>query len=86
MVEHRIGRSVAEWFVGAGDAVHIVGRREAVLNATAAEIGGTAVVGDLSSAQGVVDVASALPDSIDVLVNNAGGNTDFDSPDAPTDR
>lgn len=80
-----IGRAVAEWFVTAGDAVYIVGRREAVLRATAGDIGATAVVGDLGSPQGVAAVESALPGSVDVLVNNAGGNTDFDFSDAATD-
>lgn len=74
-----IGRAVAGHFRSTGERVHIIGRRESVLQAAAAEIGATSVVGDLSTPEGVSAVIAGLPDRIDVLVNIAGGNTDFDA-------
>lgn len=74
-----IGRAVAGHFRSTGERVHIIGRRESVLQTAAAEIGATSVVGDLSTSEGVSAVIAGLPDRIDVLVNIAGGNTDFDA-------
>lgn len=72
-----IGRAVAEQLHAEGAEVWIVGRREDVLIATADEIGATAVVADLSTADGVRTAVATLPERVDVLVNNAGGNTDL---------
>lgn len=69
-----IGRVAAELFVAAGDEVFIVGRRAELLDEAASEIGAVAVSGDVSTPHGVADVATALPETVDVLVNNAGGN------------
>lgn len=80
-----IGRATATWFAAAGDHVTIVGRRHDVLAATAADVGATPVVADLATPAGVAALTSALPDHVDVLVNNAGGNTDLDATTAPVD-
>jgi 3-oxoacyl-[acyl-carrier protein] reductase len=82
-----IGLAVAGEFVRAGDSVTITGRREHVLKEAA---GGLAAVAERSSgvagyacfdASDPAAVSAALellPTRVDVLVNNAGGNTDFD--------
>lgn len=77
-----IGRAVAALFVGEGDRVLIVGRRSEVLRRAAAELGGAVcpLVCDLTDPAQVEGLGEALPRSIDVLVNAAGGNTDFDRP------
>ncbi|GAB3294763.1 SDR family oxidoreductase [Epidermidibacterium keratini] len=79
-----IGLAIAHWFAESGDDVWIVGRRPDVLATVESEriIG---VAGDLSEPDGVRTVAEQLPDRIGVLVNNAGGNTDFDNDRAADD-
>ena len=74
-----IGRAVAERFAAAGDHVVITGRRRAVLEATAGSIDGEvrAIVCDHTDAAQIAALADALPERVDVLVNNAGGNTDI---------
>lgn len=73
-----IGRSVAARFVEAGDRVIIVGRRREVLQATAGELSllsgpeVTPLVCDLADPDDVEAALAALPERIDVLVNNAG--------------
>lgn len=79
-----IGRAIARIFAAEGDAVAITGRRAAPLHATAAELGVTAHVCDATDPAQIEALVAQLPREIDVLVNNAGGNTDFDQ-DAPTD-
>lgn len=76
-----IGRAVAAAFADAGDEVVITGRRKEVLEATARELPGSvrAVVVDGLDADRVEAIADELG-PVDVLVNNAGGNTDFDRP------
>lgn len=74
-----IGRATAAAFAANGDRVHVVGRRAGPLEETAAAIGATAISADLAEPDGVAAVAAALPERVDVLVNNAGGNTDFDA-------
>ncbi|MFC7730912.1 SDR family oxidoreductase [Actinomadura keratinilytica] len=57
----------------------IIGRRADVLEKTAGELGATAVPADLSEPAQVERVRAVLADrfgSIDVLVNNAGGNVE----------
>lgn len=82
-----IGRAVAARFAKAGDQVWITGRRAAPLRATAAELGAsvTAVVCDGTDPVALADLAGRLPGTLHVLVNNAGGNTDFDTPGDPED-
>ena len=74
-----IGRAVAEVFAAQGDQVVITGRRRDVLEDTAARLGGAvrAVAFDASDPEQVQAALDALPVRVDVLVNNAGGNTDI---------
>lgn len=76
-----IGRAVAAAFAAQGDTVHITGRRETVLKEAADAIGAHPIVCDHTSPEALADLAAALPASLDVLVNNAGGNTDIGAPD-----
>lgn len=76
-----IGRAVAERFAADGAEVVITGRRADVLGETAAKIGARGVVCDASDPAAVQAALAGLPERIDVLVNNAGGNTDFTQPD-----
>jgi 3-oxoacyl-[acyl-carrier protein] reductase len=80
-----IGRAVAERFVAGGDEVVITGRRAAVLEKAAADLGARAVVCDGRDPEAVARLAAELPARIDVLVNNAGGNTDFSQPEPGDD-
>lgn len=72
-----LGRAIALDFIEAGDHVTITGRRTEILAATAEAIGATAVAFDASDPEAVAAAVPALPDRVDVLVNNAGGNTDI---------
>ncbi|GAA4087495.1 SDR family oxidoreductase [Actinomadura miaoliensis] len=75
-----IGRAVAARFAADGDRVVIIGRRADVLEKAAGELGGTALPADLSEPAEVERVRAVLADrfgSIDVLVNNAGGNVEW---------
>ncbi|GIH20641.1 3-oxoacyl-ACP reductase [Rugosimonospora africana] len=76
-----IGRAVAEAFAGQGDQVVITGRRKDVLDDTAARLGRNvrAVAFDAADPVQVEAALADLPERVDVLVNNAGGNTDFDA-------
>lgn len=78
-----IGRAVAARFVAAGESVVITGRRTDVLQKAAAELGDvvTAVRCDHTSPDELAALVDALPSTVDVLVNNAGGNTDFAATD-----
>ncbi|MFE2916265.1 SDR family NAD(P)-dependent oxidoreductase [Kitasatospora indigofera] len=80
-----IGRAIAGSFAAQGDQVVITGRRKDVLERTAAELGPgvTAVAFDATDPGQVEAALDALPAQVDVLVNNAGGNTDIGAP-APT--
>jgi 3-oxoacyl-[acyl-carrier protein] reductase len=80
-----IGRAVAERFLAGGDEVVITGRRPAVLEKAAADLGVRAVVCDGTDPAQVEQLLAELPPRIDVLVNNAGGNTDFATPDPTGD-
>jgi len=76
-----IGYAVAAAFAAAGDRVLITGRHREPIEAAAAALGGvTAAVCDASDPAEVEALQPALPAAVDVLVNNAGGNTDFDRP------
>jgi 3-oxoacyl-[acyl-carrier protein] reductase len=74
-----IGRAVAGAFAAFGDQVVITGRRREVLERTAVELGPgvRAVAFDASDPAQVEAALAALPERVDVLVNNAGGNTDI---------
>jgi 3-oxoacyl-[acyl-carrier protein] reductase len=73
-----IGRAVAARFAESGDAVVVTGRQPGPLQATAAELGVAFTVCDASDPAQVE--AAELPETVHVLVNNAGGNTDFALP------
>jgi len=68
-----IGAATARALAGAGYHVFCAARRAERIEALAAEIGGTAVVTDVTSQQSVEDLAAAVGERLDVLVNNAGG-------------
>ncbi|MFC7625396.1 SDR family NAD(P)-dependent oxidoreductase [Microlunatus sp. GCM10028923] len=74
-----IGREVAAQFAADGCAVVITGRRADVLRQAAAELGGAvrAIPLDGTDADQVAGLAREVG-AVDVLVNNAGGNTNFD--------
>ncbi|MEV0231327.1 SDR family oxidoreductase [Nonomuraea sp. NPDC050786] len=75
-----IGKAVAARFAADGDRVVIIGRRADVLEEAAKEIGGTALAADLSEPTEVERVRADLAErfgTIDVLVNNAGGNVEM---------
>jgi 3-oxoacyl-[acyl-carrier protein] reductase len=75
-----IGLAVAAEFARRGEQVTITGRREQVLKDAADGLPGTVgyVCFDASDPVAVAAALPQLPDQVDVLVNNAGGNTDFD--------
>ena len=72
-----IGFEIARTFAMSGAAVTITGRRTEVLSDAAGRIGARAVAFDASDAKAVAEALADLPDRVDVLVNNAGGNTDL---------
>ncbi|MEV5126038.1 SDR family oxidoreductase [Streptomyces decoyicus] len=75
-----IGRAVAHHFADAGDDVLVTGRRPGPLEETAA--GRRTVrplVCDHTDPRALTALLAELPGRIDVLVNNAGGNTDLDA-------
>jgi 3-oxoacyl-[acyl-carrier protein] reductase len=72
-----IGAACAARFARDGDTVYITGRRPDVLADTAAALGATPVTCDHTDPDQIVALLAELPAGIDVLVNNAGGNTDF---------
>ena len=71
-----IGAATAELFAKSGHDVTITGRREDVLAATAERLGVAHIAFDAADPAAVRAALDQLPTSIDVLVNNAGGNTD----------
>jgi 3-oxoacyl-[acyl-carrier protein] reductase len=77
-----IGRAVAARFVADGADVVVTGRRQGVLLAAAHDLGARAVVCDAADPAAVEGAVDQFPDRIDVLVNNAGANTDLSRPDA----
>ncbi|MFC0625757.1 SDR family NAD(P)-dependent oxidoreductase [Kribbella deserti] len=72
-----IGKAIAKRFRVDGDDVVITGRRAEPLNRVATELGARPVVCDATDPAQVEALAAQLPEHIDVLVNNAGGNTDI---------
>jgi 3-oxoacyl-[acyl-carrier protein] reductase len=74
-----IGKAVAAAFASEGNDVIITGRRPEVLAETAASLGGRvrALCFDAADPAQVDKALADLPQAVDVLVNNAGGNTDI---------
>ncbi|REK89653.1 SDR family NAD(P)-dependent oxidoreductase [Streptomyces inhibens] len=80
-----IGRAVAHHFAAQGDEVVVTGRRTGPLKETAAGHDTLRpLVCDHTDPAALTELLAELPGRIDVLVNNAGGNTDFDA-DGTTD-
>jgi NADP-dependent 3-hydroxy acid dehydrogenase YdfG len=67
-----IGEATARILAAQGFHVVCVARREEPIKALADEIGGTAIVADVTSDDAVAALANSL-ERVDVLVNNAGG-------------
>jgi 3-oxoacyl-[acyl-carrier protein] reductase len=78
-----IGRAIAARFVAGGDAVVITGRNAERLRRAADEIGARGVVCDAADPEQVARLGAGLGDTLGVLVNNAGGNTNFDQDSPP---
>lgn len=72
-----LGRAVATRFLDGGDTVFITGRNAGRVADTAAEIGAEPIPGDATDPEQVARLAGEIGDDLDVLVNMAGGNTDF---------
>jgi 3-oxoacyl-[acyl-carrier protein] reductase len=72
-----IGKAIAAVFAQADDQVVITGRRPRPLTETATGLGGNvrAVSFDASDPAQIEAALAELPEVVDVLVNNAGGNT-----------
>ncbi|MEO3873639.1 SDR family oxidoreductase [Nonomuraea sp. B12E4] len=73
-----IGYAVAAAFVSLGDHVTITGRREHVLKEAASRLGADHVAFNAASPVAVKEAVDDLPPRVDVLVNNAGGNTNME--------
>lgn len=68
-----IGAATARALAAVGFHVYCAARRSDRIEALAAEIGGTAVTCDVTDEAQVAALAAAVGDSLDLLVNNAGG-------------
>ncbi len=75
-----LGRAVAARFLAGGDTVIITGRNAGRLADTAAELGARPVRCDATDPRDVARLADEVGADLDVLVNMAGGNTDFTRP------
>lgn len=69
-----IGRAIAAHLVSDGVDVVITGRRADVLAATAKEIGARDVAFDATDPDAVQSALADLPETVHILVNNAGAN------------
>lgn len=70
-----IGRAIVETFAAAGSTVVIASRNAAAIETLANQVGGVAVVCDVTQQDHVerlFDTAQALSGRVDVLINNAG--------------
>lgn len=80
-----IGRAIADRFAAGGDTVVITGRDASRLRRAAAELGAHGILCDATDPAQVAALIGSLDERIgptlDVVVNNAGGNTNFDSAD-----
>ena len=76
------GLAIATLFAKDGDAVYITGRRAAVLDEACRALGGRvrALQCDATDPDAVERAVTDIEGDVDVLVNNAGGNTDFRMP------
>jgi 3-oxoacyl-[acyl-carrier protein] reductase len=72
-----IGHSVAARFAAAGEQVIITGRNPGRLKQAAADLDVRGLVCDGSDPAQVAVLAGEIGPRLDVIVNNAGGNTDF---------
>lgn len=77
-----IGRQVAERFAAGGDEVVITGRSPARVRQAAAEMGVRGIDCDATDPSAAARLAKDVGPDVDVLVNMAGGNTDFQGDDA----
>jgi NADP-dependent 3-hydroxy acid dehydrogenase YdfG len=68
-----IGEATARQLSAAGWSVYIGARRQDRIDALAKEIGATAYPLDVASADSVKTFCAQIPDSVQLLVNNAGG-------------
>lgn len=77
-----IGAAVAGRFVADGERVFLTGRRRAPLESVAQRLGSLASweTCDVTEPAQIERWRQTLPERVDVLVNNAGGNSDFDRP------
>lgn len=75
-----IGYAIAAAFAKEGERVTITGRREGVLAEAAAALGVAHLAFDAADPAAVEQALAGLPERVDVLVNNAGGNTDLGAP------
>ena len=75
-----LGKAVAARFMAGGDTVIITGRNVGRLASTATELGALPVTCDATDPGQVARMASEVGPDLDVLVNMAGGNTDFTRP------
>jgi 3-oxoacyl-[acyl-carrier protein] reductase len=73
-----IGYAIAAAFASQGDHVTIIGRREQVLKEAAERLGAAYAAVNAASPVAVKEALDRLPSRVDVLVNNAGGNTNLD--------
>jgi NADP-dependent 3-hydroxy acid dehydrogenase YdfG len=73
-----IGEATARTLAAQGFHVVCVARRKELVEAVAQDIGGTAIVADVTSADAVSALADSL-DRVDLLVNNAGGARGLES-------
>jgi 3-oxoacyl-[acyl-carrier protein] reductase len=78
-----LGKAVAARFLAEGDAVFITGRNAGRVAEAAAEIGAKPIPGDATDPGQVARMAGGLGADLDVLVNMAGGNTDFTATATP---
>jgi NAD(P)-dependent dehydrogenase (short-subunit alcohol dehydrogenase family) len=76
-----IGKAVAARFLAEGDSVTITARDPGRLASVASEIGAKPVTCDASDPAQVARLADEVGGRLDVLVNAAGGNTDFQRED-----
>ena len=75
-----LGKAVAAQFRTAGDTVIITGRDAGRLAGAAAELDARPITCDATDPRQVAGMADEVGAELDVLVNMAGGNTDFTRP------
>jgi 3-oxoacyl-[acyl-carrier protein] reductase len=72
-----LGKAVAARFLADDDTVFITGRDSGRLASAAARIGAHPITCDATDPRQVAQMAAEVGGDLDVLVNMAGGNTDF---------